>query len=320
MKNIKRITLICALLIAGIGAQAWDYWYTADSFYDDGAWLADNSSDEPAYGEFDPNSKWLDDIEVTPDKDYDWGLDDDWWRTYTDEDNTDDSDQTEFDFYKWDDEEGKGSIYIAENFYTYKNVKKEGDVTTLSEKLSTNNAEAIEKFLKSISADFYLMWKGYKSVYPQLDWMGFTYAVDNGNGNISSYITQQMTLSDCEGNNITFSIETSFNNNDLRMILQQEAGGGFYYNDLIFKFEMIGDDLRGYVIDNWGNQLDFYVTKPEITDPEPYIGEKDGQRYAEWEYEGRMHILDNSGNTYSIPLNFTYGVCTSPSQEEKDKK
>lgn len=50
-----------------------DDWY--DYYYD---WLDDDSS---LYGDYDPNSYWLDEVEVTYEQPYDWGLDEDWWRT-----------------------------------------------------------------------------------------------------------------------------------------------------------------------------------------------------------------------------------------------
>lgn len=50
-----------------------DDWY--DYYYD---WLDDDSS---LYGDYDPNGYWLDEVEVTYKQPYDWGLDDDWWRT-----------------------------------------------------------------------------------------------------------------------------------------------------------------------------------------------------------------------------------------------
>lgn len=52
-----------------------DDWY--DYYYD---WL-DDDDDSSLYGDYDPNSYWLDEVEVTYEQPYDWGLDEDWWRT-----------------------------------------------------------------------------------------------------------------------------------------------------------------------------------------------------------------------------------------------
>ena len=51
-----------------------DDWY--DYFEN---WLVDDNSS--IYGDYDPNSYWLDEVKVTYNKPYDWGLNDDWWRT-----------------------------------------------------------------------------------------------------------------------------------------------------------------------------------------------------------------------------------------------
>ena len=66
-----------------------DDWYD-DWYFDDDDWNYDD--DDIVYGEisednYDMNGGELDEVVVTPDEDYDWGLDDDWWRTdYGDDD------------------------------------------------------------------------------------------------------------------------------------------------------------------------------------------------------------------------------------------
>ncbi len=71
-----------------------DDWY--DYYYD---WLDDDSS---LYGDYDPNSYWLDEVEVTYEQPYDWGLDEDWWRTDDDwdDDYNDYEDNNDYDDYE----------------------------------------------------------------------------------------------------------------------------------------------------------------------------------------------------------------------------
>lgn len=88
-----------------------DYFY--DDLYDDlfgDDWLDDDDNDSS----FDDDVKdggWLDDVVVTPDnndEDYDWGLDEDWWRTEDSDD--DDYSNNSDDVQGWgDDDDDTGS-------------------------------------------------------------------------------------------------------------------------------------------------------------------------------------------------------------------
>ena len=83
---------------------AWEgYLPGIDVYPDDDEWDGD-----VVYDDFNDDTEWLPDLVVTPDDDddYDWGLDEDWWRT---EDSDDDYSDNDDDIQDWGDDDDNDS-------------------------------------------------------------------------------------------------------------------------------------------------------------------------------------------------------------------
>ena len=147
----------------------WSYdddWYNDDSWLDDddnydGGWLDDvivtpdddDWDGDVIYGDFDDDTIWLPDLVVTPDDndDYDWGLDEDWWRTPDSDDDDDSNNDDDYQDWGTENDDGNGSSKDPDetnNTDSETNKKSPSQITDMAK---STVADMISKYGKNMA-------------------------------------------------------------------------------------------------------------------------------------------------------------------------
>lgn len=319
MKNrIATVIIMCVLLATSSTTYAWDYWYSPDSFYDDdentnsGGLLADG--DEPQYGEFDPNSRWIDEVEVKyKESDWsDWGIYDDWWRTNDDEE----PHFSSYDYWRMMGYDYYDDQYYGQDVYSHSlgYMDYDENVWHKYDNSFAWNEKGVKIYWDALVRSFPnlhdVLWKikedyGLKENFRdavKIEHIHFLWKPDPWNQNgINNQMFESHDIKLYWDNDKTISLKMEITSDDNAFNSMFDINGK--KGDITYIF---GDEPDEYnnstLIDNiTGIQYDFYFTQEETRIYPVYYDDGEIENLKA-EYKGKCTVVGDDGTVKSYPI------------------